>query len=107
MKRDAILAALPGLSKPDLEAIAAVISTLLGQHPASAAKAAEGRLAWLYDAVLVTLGAKIPYDRFANAQHGKRFIQQGEEFLLFTEQNFPKQMKKKISGSAIIRLLLT
>lgn len=104
MKRDAILAALPSLSRASLEAVAAAANGLLGQHTPKAAEAANGPLAWLYEAMQAELGQRGPYSQFISSRTGKIFASTAPDLIKFVVQAFGTQ--KKISTLAIFRLLL-
>ena len=81
LKKDQILAALPGLSQPDLLAIRAAISALLGPDQGKPAPQGVGPL---YEALLAYLGLPGPqWGRFATSRAGQAFKQATPNVLAF------------------------
>lgn len=110
MNRDQILAALPALKPTALKAIRAACDGLLGEAATPTAAPIEsaptGPLGWLYDGLLIAIGLKVAWKQFGPSQAGKQFSKWGPEVVSFAQSAFPEAMTKKVSGLAIIRLLL-
>mgnify|MGYP001585781793 CR=1 FL=1 len=98
--KDHILAALPRLSMTDLRDINAVSARLLEPHAAlDTPKRTDDPHMWVFEAVKNTVGT-------GQTSGPKHFHAKATEFLKFVDENFPKALKNRASGSSVILMLV-
>jgi len=105
LTKDQVLAALPGLTKPDLKAIQAVIAGLLGEPSLGPATAPNEPIAWLYDAITLHLGARQNYQTFLQTAPGKQFSKNAPVAISFIASNFQGVLDNRVKAQALMRYL--
>lgn len=107
VKKDDILAALPTLSKADLEAIYAMTAHLLqGGSQGAVSNGATPDAPLLFEALSGQLNALAGWPYVASTKQGKLLQQRAPEVTKFLSKHFKGWDKNKITQLAIMQLML-
>lgn len=105
MSKDEILAALPALTRPELEAIQAVTSSLLGAATAAFEPGAGTLAAALLNALCVAVNAAVTPSTLAGTTAGKTFNKHLPAVSKFLDAHFRGYDANKLVELAFLRLL--
>lgn len=104
MTKDDILAALPKLTRPDLEAVQAVCTSLLGGRTGHVAAGATTLAAGIFEALTGALNVSMSYSNLPTATE-RQFRQKLPTFTSFLDKSFEGWNKNKVSQLAFLKML--
>lgn len=105
MIRDQILAALPTLTRPDLEAVCSVAQSLLGGRLANSAVAASPLAAPLFEALCGAVNATAALSNMAGTTTGKTFEKHLPGTTKFLDHHFKGWSDNKLVQLAFLGML--
>lgn len=106
MNKDEILAALPALTRPELEAIQAVTSSLLGAATAAFEPGAGTLAAGLLNALCVAVNAAVTPSTLAGTTAGKTFNKHLPAVTKFLDAHFKGWDANKLVQTAFLSMLM-
>lgn len=102
-----VLAALPGLSKPDLGAVRAAADSLLGPRGGSLVSPTEGAATPLFDAMMRALGLRLGFAAFQATATYKSYKRGASAVAVFLGDAALKPFfKDRVTGNAFMTLLI-
>ena len=102
MTKDEVLAALPKLTKPELEVVAAMCGHLLGGHTAAQNLPATGPSQAVFNALVAALGLPMGYQSFSALNAAKHFENRVGTLVLFLNDHFKGWDDHKITQQAFL-----
>lgn len=104
--KDAILAALPTLSRPELEQVHAIATTLLGGHTGAFAGPAGTLAAPIFEALGGAVNAAVSLQNLSGTTAGKTFDKYLPAVTKFLDAHFDGWTHNRLVQSAFLRLLM-
>jgi len=104
MNKDSILAALPTLTRADLEAVHATAASLLGARGAMVASTATSPAADLFEALSGHLNVTAAYATVAGTKPGKLLIKNAPAAYKFFNAHFPGWDESRVTKLAFLHM---
>jgi hypothetical protein len=106
MTKDLILAALPTLTRPDLEQVAAMAQTLLGGRVGNVEPPASPLAAALIQALGEAINAPVPLSNLTGTTTGKTFQKHLPAIGKFLDAHFSNWSTNKLTQAAFLHMLM-
>ncbi len=106
MTKDQLLSALPSLTRPELEQVAAVAASLLGGRIANVAVPASPLAAPIFEALSVAANATVTLENLSGTTAGKGFAKYLPAVTKFLDAHFEGWAYNKLVQSAFLSMLM-